>query len=486
MSPHDLVNQAVGRSLFGHARRGLRTLALPLVLVTWVTFVVAPVWLQASHACFPHFDLGIYTQALARMSLAEPNPWLSARRVSIFNDHFDPILWTARLFVTLVPPMWAALTTEALFLLLAVLPLLWLHARGMMSRTATVLLAAFLLLTPSAVEALRFPVHPTTWSALPWVLAGVAFHLRRRGLLFCALLLLFACKEEFAFAGIMVALALALRGERRFALVVGTLSLVWLVGVYGVRPWLMGPSEDYRVRLTQGLDEGLAHYLSLRLAPTHLSRIGTLLALFLPLGVWAWRERLKPDWTWLLVLLPLLGIRFLGMAWRFHYGVPLMTAALMGFLPVLRARRLPAWVIVSSGVMLLVSNEPNLRKLTRTLVSSRTYPDHCPGAPERLASISRGVETLTRNPEGLALLGSNFVSLLAARDEIYAVGGPQPDDGRIYTWVLVEKPPHGDAWPLTSTRLSELIDVWRGDAATHVLIDDANVFMARGRFTAHR
>lgn len=467
-------------------RHGLGAMALLLVVLIWGVFVVVPVWLQAAQVCFPNFDLGIYSQAVARLSLAEPNPWISARQVFIFNDHFDPILWVAHPLARIIPPMWAALVVEALFVLLTVAPLLWLHLKGLLSRNALVLLAALLLLSPSMVEAMKFPVHPTTWSVLPWVLTGLAFHLRRQGLLLASLVLLFACKEEFAFGGVMLTLALFLRGERRLATFVGALSLAWLAWVYGLRPWLLGPTVDYTFRLRQGMDGGWFHYLSLRLAPPHVSRIGTLTLLFVPLGVWAWRERLRPDWTWLLVLLPMLGIRFLAMAWRFHYGVSVVVAALMGFLPVLRTRSPPWWVIASTSVVLLASNEPNLRKLTSTLVSPQTSPRHCPRTPERLASLSRGVDMLTQHREGSALLSSNLVALLADRSEIYAVGGPQPDEGRVHEWVLVEKPPHGDVWPLTSTRVLELIDVWRTDASTQVIIDDENVFMARGRFTAHR
>jgi hypothetical protein len=467
-------------------RPRLAPLALPLVVLLWLVLVVTPVWLQAARACFPNFDLGIYSQAVARLSLAQPNPWISARQVFIFNDHFDPILWVAHPLARLLPPMWAALVVEALFVLLTVAPLLWLQAKGLLSRRAIVLLTALLLLSPSVVEALKFPAHPTTWSVLPWVLTGVAFHLRRPGLLLASLVLLFSCKEEFAFGGVMLTLALLLRGERRLAAGVGALSLAWLAGVYGLRPWLLGPTVDYGFRLSQGMEGGWPHYLSLRLAPPHLSRMGTLVLLFVPLGLWAWRERVRPDWAWLLVLLPMLGIRFLAMSWRFHYGVSLVAAALMGFLPVLRARRPPAWVLASTGVILLASNEPNLRKLTSTLTSPMTAPRHCPATPERLASLARGVDLLQQHREGSALLGSNLVAPLADRDDLYAVGGPQPDEGRVHEWVFIEKPPHGDVWPLTPERVSELIDVWRKDAGTRVLIDDEHVFLARGRFTAHR
>ncbi|WP_253817386.1 DUF2079 domain-containing protein, partial [Myxococcus xanthus] len=224
-------------------------MALLLVLLIWGVFVVVPVWLQAAQACFPNFDLGIYSQAMARLSLTEPNPWISARQVFIFNDHFDPILWVAHPLARIIPPMWAALVVEALFVLLTVAPLLWLHLKGLLSRNALVLLAALLLLSPSMVEAVKFPVHPTTWSALPWVLTGFAFHLRRQGLLLASLVLLFACKEEFAFGGVMLTLALFLRGERRLATCVGALSLAWLAWVYGLRPWLLGSTVDYTFRL---------------------------------------------------------------------------------------------------------------------------------------------------------------------------------------------------------------------------------------------
>ncbi|MCK8500257.1 MULTISPECIES: DUF2079 domain-containing protein [Myxococcus] len=125
-----------------HPRPRLAPLALLLVVLLWLVLVVTPVWLQAARACFPNFDLGIYSQAVARLSLAQPNPWISARQVFIFNDHFDPILWVAHPLARLLPPMWAALVVEALFVLLTVAPLLWLQVKGLLSRRALVLLTA--------------------------------------------------------------------------------------------------------------------------------------------------------------------------------------------------------------------------------------------------------------------------------------------------------------------------------------------------------
>ncbi|MBZ4421932.1 DUF2079 domain-containing protein [Myxococcus sp. RHSTA-1-4] len=465
------------------ARRLAGALGLATPFLLWAVLVVLPVWLQAAHLCFAYYDLGIYTHALARLSLEDPNPWLSARQVHIFNDHFDPVLWLARPLVSVLSPMWAALVAEALLVLLATAPLLWLHLRGTLDRASTALLCALLLLSPSAVGAVMYPVHPTTWSMLPLVLLGVAFFLRKNVLLLASLLLLFACKEEFPFAGLMLAVALWLRGDRRLALGVVALSVAWLGFVYGVRPRWMGPSVDYSARLTQGLDEGLIRYVAVRLAPRHISRVGTFALLFVPLAIWAWRERLRPQWTWLLVLLPMLGIRFLGMAWRHQYGAPLVAVAVVALLPLFLARRPPAWVLVTTSLLLVSTNESNLRPLVRTLASPAAHPPRCPGDAGRLASVRRALDVLSTHREGKVLLGSNLVTPLVSRDEVYSVGGPQPRGEWVYDWVLVEKPPMGDTYPVSVEELQAHLARWRAQEGAEILIDDSHVFLARGRFT---
>jgi Predicted membrane protein (DUF2079) len=466
----------------GRARRVAGALGLALPFILWGVLVVAPIWLQSVHGCFSHYDLGIYTQALARLSLDDPNPWLSARQIRIFNDHFDPVLWLARPLVEVMSPMWAALVAEAFLVLLSTAPLLWLHVRGRLDRVSTALLCMLLLLSPSTVDAVMFPVHPTTWSMLPFILLGLAFHFRKHALLVASLVLLFACKEEFPYVGIMLAVALWLRGDRRLAVGVALLAVAWLAFVIGVRP-RFGPVVDYGERLKRGLQEGLGPFLAERFAPRQLSRVGTLLLLFLPFGIWAWRERLKPDWKWLLVLLPMLGIRFLGMAWRHQYGAPVIAALVVAMVPLLLTRRPPAWVLALTSVLLLTTNESNLKQLVRTLASPSTYPPMCPGNEARLASVERAVRFLSTHREGRALLGGNLVTPLASRDEVYAVGSPQPEGRPVYDWVLVEVPPLGNIQPMTPEHIAALVARWRATEGAEIVIDDGHVFLARGRFT---
>lgn len=458
---------------------------LPGLVLLWLGVVVIPVWLQAARMCFASYDLGIYTQALARLSLQDPNPWLSIRQVHIFADHFDPVLWLARPLVTVLPAKWAGLVAEAAFVLLSLAPLVWLQARGLLDRASTALLGALLLFNPGTTAALTFPIHPTTWAMLPWTWLAVAYGLKRTGWMLAALVLLFACKEEFPFVGLMLAAGLWLRGERRTALAVFALSAAWLTFVFVGRSGFLGPTVNYTTRLLPEPGQGLGAYLRERLAGKQLSRIGTLLVAFVPLGLWAWRNKWKPDPLWLALLLPMVAIRFTGMAWRFQYGAPLMAAVVMVFLPLLRLHRPPAWVLVATGLLLYTTNDNTVRAAGRTLFTPEVFPAHCPATGPRLASVRHALDVLAANPGGRVLLEGSLVAEVGARDDAFAVGGPQPDD-LVYDLVLVEKPPFGSVWPLPAGRMEALIGVWRSGPDTQVLIDDPHVFLARGRFTVSR
>jgi hypothetical protein len=462
---------------------GWHGVALVGVCAAYWGLVIAPVWIRAAHYCFAHYDLGIYTQALARLSLTELNPWLTGRQVFIFNDHFDPVLFLARPFGAGLAQPWAGLAAEALFVFLGAAPLVWLAAKGRLGAGALGLACAMLLLNSGTVTALGFPIHPTAWAVLPLVWLGVALHLGRRGMALGALVLLFACKEEFPFVGVMLAAGLAWRGERRFALQVGVLTAAWLVLVFAVRPWLMGPTLGYGSGLFEGADAGLWPWLQARLtAPGMASRVGSMLLLFTPLSLWAWRERKGPDGMLLSLLVPMLAIRFLGMKWRFHYGAPLMAGAVVAWLPLLASRPLPVWVALATSAILVGTNEIPLRTAFQVFTRADAFPAVCPGQPERLASVRRGLELLAAHPEGRALLSGHLLAHIPGRDEVYTVGGPQPE-GLAYRYVLVEKPPHGDAYPASAERVGELIAHWRLQEGTQVLRDDAHVFLAQGRFT---
>ena len=87
--------------------------------------VTIPTWLRARSFGFSNYDLGIYSQALGRLALDPPNPWLSGRQIHVFNDHFDPILFLVAPFARLFHAVEVGLVVEGLCALLALLPLAW-------------------------------------------------------------------------------------------------------------------------------------------------------------------------------------------------------------------------------------------------------------------------------------------------------------------------------------------------------------------------
>ncbi|HEY1088916.1 MAG TPA: hypothetical protein VGE37_14530, partial [Archangium sp.] len=92
----------------------------PRQLIAWfctwaaaqVLLVTGPIWLRASAFGFSNYDLGIYSQALARLAIDPPNPWLSGRQIHVFNDHFDPILFLVAPFTRLFPAAQVGLAME--------------------------------------------------------------------------------------------------------------------------------------------------------------------------------------------------------------------------------------------------------------------------------------------------------------------------------------------------------------------------------------
>lgn len=449
----------------------------------FVALVITPVWMRASQACFNNYDLGIYAQALSQLSLSNPNPWISGRQIFIFADHFDPILFLAKPLTLWLPVPFGALLAEAVFVVLSILPVLWLGARGDLDRRAALLLSAVLLFNASTLQALLFPVHPTTWAVFPWTLLVAALWTKRTALMFVALVLLFACKEEFPLVGVVLGFGLVMRGERRTGLAVLGLSITWFAGAMLARP-LLGTPADYAARLTDGLDQGIGSYVASRLTARGMwYRIGITAALFAPMAAWAALRRRRPDLVLLGLLLPPLGIRILGAAWHHHYWA-VMVAGLVAVAMVLIGReRPPRWLIATTVLALVATGERHYGTLFRTLFppsGAMSTAAGCPGEPGRLASIREAL-TLVRDAPGRALLQGNLLPMVAERDDIYMVGGPMPEDA-IFHVVAVEKPPRGDPWPLTQERYLQLIEAWRAAPGTHVLKDDPHVFVARGAF----
>lgn len=462
-----------------------------------------PTWLRARGFGFSNYDLGIYSQALARLAVDPPNPWLSGRQIHLFNDHFDPVLFLVAPFARIFPAVQVGLFIEGLCAVLALLPLGWLAREGKLSLRALWLLGGVLVLHPGVTQALGFPFHPTVWAMAPmaWLLAALWLERWRTALV--ALVLLLACKEEFPFVGLALSPLLFLRAPRRVAGAFVAISAAWGLFALVLRPRLLGEVMPYASMPFAGLDKGVGAFLAVRLSSSAMAGMGDLLVSFVPMIIWfGWSrvrskagvqglrakgrgafslaDRSSPaeprDHLWLFAaLVPMLGIRFLSVAWRAHYGAVVVAAAVIAFASVVQNRVVPWVVVISTLVLVGINDEQLIKRDWRSVTGAHGWAAStgCVDSEGRAVAVRAAVERV-RSMKGPLFVSGNLLPWLAERDDVYAFGGPQPDSIKPRV-VVIERPPCGDTWARPLEEREALYARWR--ASSTAAIDDEFVFV---------
>ncbi len=482
MEPQAKINRDERRWIWGSYAA-----ALALLIVFW-----EPIVLGRLAADFYHnYDLGIYSQAIYKISWSDPNPWLSLRHCHIFNDHFDPILCVAAPLAKLVEPALAGIAVELLFVASAPLAVVWLWKRERVAAQWAAVAIVYLLHNRATIAAIDYPFHPTTWAMAPfaWLVAGILAD--KRGVVLAALVALMSCKEEFPLVGFMAAMLYAGRREFRFASLLAGCAALWLAGVVWLRPWLLGPVVDHAAhRLHETGDFG--EQLAIAWSHFRFRFLAQILAPLAPLALWAaWpsrslvargalcaaiaQARATPS-AWLL-LVPLLAIRYVGHAWKFHYLAPLGPATVLGLAPRDNQARPPRSVFAGVCLLLLAVNAPYW------WMQVKYDPDDSrPWRADRMASIAKGRAFLLTAPPGPALVEGNLAPRLVTRPELYQVAGPHDRLKGEFRYVFVEKPPRGGPWPATEDDCRRLIAQWRATPGARIVLDDKHVFLAEGSF----
>ena len=453
---------------------------------TWafvqLLLVTLPTWLRARGFGFSNYDLGIYSQALARLAVDPPNPWLSGRQIHLFNDHFDPVLFLVAPFAKFFPAVQVGLFVEGLCALLALWPLAWLAREGKVSLRALWMFGGVLTLHPGVTNGLGFPFHPTVWAMAPmaWLLAALL--LERWRIALFALVLLLACKEEFPFVGLALSPFVFLKAPRRLAWAFVSISGAWGLFALVLRPRLLGDVMPYASLPFRGLEEGLGAFFSARLSRGALASMGDLIVSFVPLLLWLgwerWKKRAPLPLGLFAALVPMLGIRFLSVAWRDHYGAVVIAAAVLAFATIVQTRVVPWVVVISTLLLVLINDESLIRRDVKSFTGAQGWAAStgCPDAPGRTDAIRSALERV-RAVKGPLFVSGNLRPWLAERGDVYAFGGPQPDSitPRV---VVIEVPPCGDTWARSLEERQALFAGWKTRSDLQVLIDDTFVFAA--------
>ena len=202
--------------------------------------------------CYDAIDFSIYQQAIYDIwTLKDPNPFISIRNVKIFNDHFDPILYLAVAFTALFGQGFQQLLVfEWLFYVAILLSPIYLFRNNLQKALPYLIciLATRVLLYPFLL-----PIHPTTWSALPFFwLVYFIINKKENALLF---MVLFLClfKESYAFALFPLGLFYLFKKEFRLSLGILFTTLGFINFELFFKEEFLGPTVNYGSQIFEPL-----------------------------------------------------------------------------------------------------------------------------------------------------------------------------------------------------------------------------------------
>lgn len=485
-----------------------RPSSLLLLLPAFAFFflVCVPVLLRAALYGYHNFDLGIYAQALARLSFTDPNPFLTVRQLHIFSDHFDPILWLGVPIARFFPAPLGAIVVEFLFTLLAALLPVWLCRKGQASFPVALSVSLLLLFSTGTLAAMAFPIHPTAWSVLPVMLLCWAIAKDRFALSLVALNLLFACKEEFIFVGFMYLAILAWRRQWPRAALVGLLTLCWAIFVFYIRYKVFpGPFVDYGGSIVSGF---FTDPLGMLQRAFGVRKVGqNILLLFAPfifLAAIGIRKGGRLRYEFLLLAIPPVALRVLGGVWSMQYLPPVIGFFASAILFSFSSQKWPRWVpgvlaffLVAVNAEALVKNVrldvPFLRTLTTAekfqrkaaLDDMRRYIEARPGNVVAQANL---VPNLVKH-EGVyqfRRLLSDPRATMALRREGSSNFLHHAPYTRIalpgYRFLFLEKPPFGNDYDVGYEFIDAMIQATREKAPQWVRMENRWAILFEGDF----
>jgi len=187
---------------------------------------------------------------------------ITSLNTTFFADHFAPIFYIVAPLFRLYDSAVMLIILDTVFTLIGLIALIYLLERQQVKGRGTRL--AFVvgyLFTDFLWSAVFFPSHPTHWAMAFLMIVLVMYHLRIfRWWYYIGLILMFACKEEFPFIGLVLGGILIWRGERKAGVWTGGISLLWIILVLFVRPMLLPGTNNHGIFLSVLLSDPLSYW----------------------------------------------------------------------------------------------------------------------------------------------------------------------------------------------------------------------------------
>ena len=313
---------------------------------------------------------------------------------------------------------------------------------------------------------------------LAWMFAFLITR-RDRAAIFMFVLICF-CKEEYPVMGFVLGAALFYGDRKKIGGWFCLISAVWGVGVFVVRPWMIGPARQYTDAVSQGT--GLLMFLE----PQGLKKlVMRQLQLFLPLVpllCWSsvsWsvghlfkvvRHRVLLP---IICLLTMLGIRFAGGFWDNHRVAPLAVISAFVVIYWLGDRPLTRRKVQWFAVLLFAFAFPSL-ELGSRYWRGKSFKKHCPTSEGRLESLRVAADYLRHHVDGAVLASGNLIPPLVDLPGISHVGAAT---GEEFKYFFVEKNVNRNTWPIEPQDFDRIEESWRKNPSSRVVLDDEYILL---------
>lgn len=290
--------------------------------------------------CFNAVDFSIYLQTVYEITEGHFNPYISVRALHFFNDHYDPVIFLPALFLKIFG---VKATSLMVFEWLTVVAAILVSGKILLKKFPlwqVALLSTIIILNKPVLIALRFPVHPSTWTMLPIILLGYFLIEKKFWGVFAISLALISVKESYPFAMFTLAFFYLFQKELKKFLLLFLTSIICYILIYKIRPTVIGPVMNYGKDLVSSSQNlGLFQYAWYVISTfKYYDLIKNFLPCWLGFGLFIWHQMKAkkinfshPLLGMILYMSPLAMIQFIGNRFDFHYG-PQFVAAIIPFL----------------------------------------------------------------------------------------------------------------------------------------------------------
>lgn len=465
----------------------------PLFLICFLVLVLFSNIQGLFYNCFNAVDFSIYLQTVYEITTGDFNPYITIRALRFFTDHFDPIIFLPALFLKIVGTKAASLMV---FEWLTIVAAILVSAKILLKKFPlwqVAILSSIIILNKPVLIALRFPVHPSTWTVLPVILLGYFLIEKKFWGVFTIALALITVKESYPFAMFTLSFFYLAQKEVRKFLVLFLTSILCYILIYKVRPLYMGPVMNYGKDLVATSEKmGLAQYIwhvisTFKYFDLFKNFLPCWVALVLFLRQQKKQNKLKLDHPligMILYMTPLAMIQFLGNRFDFHYG-PQFVAALI---PFLLFTDFTEWLLQNKKILisLLLVFAFNAGSETEKIISQSFFHKKrgCHINPEKAKAVDELVSRAANLPLGLEIASSGGVinQILRPGMKIHHIKAYSkvPD---LFHVLILEINPDEYNWPLSPEQIKSMTSKC-SPYVKNILVQNQYYLMAEGSFPA--